>query len=165
MGKVLVSTELGGGGTARPDSIGLAKRGIRNFLVHAGVLHGRIEPKPSLQLDAPDDAWYVVSTTSGLIEFSVDLGQSVRAGILAGRHFAGPVQTGDLIALDVEKRSLTLKISEAELARRKKQWKAPPPRYLRGYGALHAQHITQADKGCDLDILAKRDKVQEPEIH
>src|SRR5258708_81177 len=108
MGKVLVSTELGGGGTARPDSIGLAKRGIRNFLVHAGVLHGRIEPKPSLQLDAPDDAWYVVSTTSGLIEFSVDLGQSVRAGILARRHFAGPVQTGHLIALDVQERSLTL---------------------------------------------------------
>jgi hypothetical protein len=30
---------------------------------------------------------------------------------------------------------------------------------------LHAQHITQADQGCDLDILALRVPVPEPEIH
>ncbi|MBI1779749.1 MAG: dihydroxy-acid dehydratase [Proteobacteria bacterium] len=75
------------------------------------------------------------------------------------------VKTGDPIELDVEKRTLTLKVADSELARRRAAWKAPPPRYERGYGALHARHITQADQGCDLDILAATARVPEPEIH
>src|SRR5689334_8963572 len=53
-GKIFVSTELGGGGTARADTIAIAKRGVRNVLVHAGILAGRIEQRPSQRLDMPD---------------------------------------------------------------------------------------------------------------
>src|SRR4030095_12832853 len=53
------------------------------------------------------------------------------------------VHDGDLIELDVPGRRLTLKVSEDELARRRAAWKSPAPRYLRGYGALSAQHMTQ----------------------
>ena len=37
MGKVFITTELGGKGTATAETVGIAKRGIRNFLIHAGI--------------------------------------------------------------------------------------------------------------------------------
>ncbi len=83
-------------------------------------------------------------------------------------YVGGPlalVQGGDLIELDVAGRRLTLKVDEAELKRRKREWKAPPPRYGRGYGALFSQHIRQANEGCDFDFLEGTAEVPEPEIH
>src|SRR5262249_13581866 len=59
------------------------------------------------------------------------------------------VRDGDPIELDVAARRLELKVSEAELQRRRAAWKQPEPRYERGYGALYQHHITQADQGCD----------------
>ena len=50
-----------------------------------------------------------------------------------------------------------------ELARRRAAWTPPPPRYPRGYGALYAAHITQADQGCDFDFLAAPGTVPEPD--
>ncbi|TMG82696.1 MAG: dihydroxy-acid dehydratase [Betaproteobacteria bacterium] len=75
------------------------------------------------------------------------------------------VRDGDLIELDVPKRRLELKVSEAELARRRAAWKRPEPRYERGYGALYQRHITQADEGCDFDFLEGTAPTPEPEIH
>jgi dihydroxy-acid dehydratase len=75
------------------------------------------------------------------------------------------VQDGDLIELDVEARRLELKVSEAELARRRAAWKPSAPHYTRGYGALFARHITQADKGCDFDFLHAGEPTPDPEIH
>ncbi|MEO8755816.1 MAG: L-arabinonate dehydratase [Casimicrobiaceae bacterium] len=75
------------------------------------------------------------------------------------------VRDGDLIELDVRTRKLELKVSDAELARRRAQWKRPPPRYERGFGALYQQHITQADQGCDFDFLEGTAPTPEPEIH
>ena len=75
------------------------------------------------------------------------------------------VHDGDLIELDVEKRSLQLKVDDAELARRRAAWKKPAPRFERGYGALYQQHITQADQGCDFDFLEGTAPTAEPEIH
>ena len=66
---------------------------------------------------------------------------------------------------DVAERRLELKISDAELARRRAEWKMPPPRFERGYGALYQQHITQADQGCDFDFLEGTAPTPEPEIH
>jgi dihydroxy-acid dehydratase len=75
------------------------------------------------------------------------------------------VRDGDLIELDVAARRLELKVSDAELARRRAEWKMPPPRFERGYGALYQQHITQADQGCDFDFLEGTAVTAEPEIH
>jgi dihydroxy-acid dehydratase len=44
-------------------------------------------------------------------------------------------------------------LSEQELARRRADWTAPPPRFARGYGWMFTRHILQADQGCDLDFL------------
>ena len=75
------------------------------------------------------------------------------------------VQDGDLIELDIPSRKLNLKVSDAELARRRAAWKPAPPRYERGFGALYQQHITQADQGCDFDFLEGIAPTAEPEIH
>jgi dihydroxy-acid dehydratase len=75
------------------------------------------------------------------------------------------VRDGDVIELDVPGRKLTLKVSEEELARRRAAWKPPAPRYERGYGALFARHITQANEGCDFDFLERGAPTGEPEIH
>jgi dihydroxy-acid dehydratase len=75
------------------------------------------------------------------------------------------VRNGDVIELDVPGRRLTLKVSDEELARRRAAWKPPAPHYGRGYGALFARHITQANEGCDFDFLERGAPTAEPEIH
>ena len=75
------------------------------------------------------------------------------------------VRSGDLIELDVPGRRLTLKVSDEELARRRAAWQAPKPRYERGYGALFAEHITQANEGCDFRFLEGTAPTPQPEIH
>jgi dihydroxy-acid dehydratase len=87
-------------------------------------------------------------------------------------HVGGPlalVRDGDRISLDVEGRRLDLLISDEEMAKRKAAWKAPAPKFTRGYGVLYLKHIQQADKGCDFDFLepeqASARAGGEPEIH
>ena len=83
-------------------------------------------------------------------------------------HVGGPlalVRDGDLIRLDIPERCLELLVDEAELAARQEAWQPPAPRYERGFGALYSQHVTQANKGCDFDVLGNGVKLAEPEIH
>jgi dihydroxy-acid dehydratase len=63
------------------------------------------------------------------------------------------VRNGDIIALDVPNRRLDLLVPPAEVARRLASRPQPALHYRRGYGWLFAQHILQADKGCDFDFL------------
>ena len=88
---------------------------------------------------------------------------------VAPESFAGGplalVRDGDSIELDVAARRLELKVSDAELSARRAAWKKPAPRFVRGYGALYQQHITQADQGCDFDFLEGTAPTAEPEIH
>ena len=83
-------------------------------------------------------------------------------------HVGGPlafVQDGDVIELDVPARRLTLKVSDEEFARRKAAWQPPARKYERGYGALCAEHMTQAHEGCDFDFLQSTAPTSDPEIH
>jgi N2-acetyl-L-2,4-diaminobutanoate deacetylase len=123
-GKVFVSTELGGGGTATARSIGIARKGVRNFLIHAGILQADPDVAPSIGLDMPDATCFVFSEDDGLVEPLVDLGEEVaggapiariwpvvrsgapsvtycarRSGLLVGRHFPGLVKAGDCLAV------------------------------------------------------------------
>src|SRR4051812_16154360 len=75
------------------------------------------------------------------------------------------VRDGDMIELDVAARKLELKVSDAELAKRRAAWKQPKVVYERGYGALFASRVTQADKGCDFDFLHAGAATPDPEIH
>lgn len=63
------------------------------------------------------------------------------------------VQNGDMVTLDVPKRSLHLHVDDAELERRRAGWKPPTPRLDSGYWKLYIDHVLQADEGADLDFL------------
>jgi dihydroxy-acid dehydratase len=75
------------------------------------------------------------------------------------------VRDGDVIELDIPGRRLSLKVSEEELAKRRAAWRAPPPRYARGYGRLFSEHVSQANEGCDFDFLSHGPPTPDPEIH
>jgi dihydroxy-acid dehydratase len=66
------------------------------------------------------------------------------------------VRNGDLVELDVEKRRLHLDVSDADLAKRRAEWKGPPKHLVRGYASLYVDHVLQADRGADLDFLVGR---------
>lgn len=79
-------------------------------------------------------------------------------GHVAPEAFAGGpiavVQEGDPIEIDAEKRTITLKISKAELKRRLDAWTPPKPRYERGVLAKYARQVASASLGAvtDLDV-------------
>lgn len=85
-------------------------------------------------------------------------------------YIGGPlalIRTGDIIELDIPARSLNVRLTDEELAARRAEWTPPAPRYERGYGQMFAQHVEQADKGCDFDFLRTDfgGPVPEPEIN
>ncbi|KQU88594.1 N-alpha-acetyl diaminobutyric acid deacetylase DoeB [Ensifer sp. NM-2] len=126
MGKVFITTELGGGGTATAKSAGIAKQGVANVLRRAGILKGgdRSAAGRTQWLDMPDGNCFSFAEDAGLIEPLVDMGDSVVAGqvvarihpigktgalpsdvctkmdgILCARHFPGLVKAGDCVAV------------------------------------------------------------------
>jgi predicted deacylase len=90
-GKLVVSTELGGGGHVTAAIHRLARSGLANVLRHVGVLEGEVETRASLGLPpqtllmATEARNYLLAPVSGLFETLVDLGQDVREGDLVGR--------------------------------------------------------------------------------
>jgi dihydroxy-acid dehydratase len=76
------------------------------------------------------------------------------------------LRSGDIVEVDVEARSIHMDVPEDELAKRQAAWKEPEPVFPRGYGAIFARHVTQANDGCDFDFLEYREgaAIREPEI-
>jgi dihydroxy-acid dehydratase len=68
----------------------------------------------------------------------------------------GLVRSGDMIELDVSARRLHLDVADAEIARRRAEWKPPDPVFRRGYYQLYHDHVLQADRGADMDFLVGR---------
>ena len=82
-------------------------------------------------------------------------------------HVGGPlafVQNGDLIELDVAKRSLMLLVDEATMIKRRENWVPPTTTWTRGYHRIFAGHVTQAHEGCDFDFLHGHSSNREPDI-
>jgi len=124
LGKVFVTTELRGGGTTTAASVAIAKRGVRNFLRHAGILAGKVDPSKTTWLSMEAEGTFVFCEHAGLVEPHCDLGDKVGvgdpvasvhpiersgmepivyraevSGILAGRHFPGLIKIGDNLAV------------------------------------------------------------------
>jgi dihydroxyacid dehydratase/phosphogluconate dehydratase len=70
------------------------------------------------------------------------------------------VRDGDEIELNVPRRTLTLRVDDAGLAKRKAAWKPRPPHFSRGYGRLFLEHVLQANEGCDFDYLRGKTPVR-----
>lgn len=84
-------------------------------------------------------------------------------------HVGGPLallKTGDIVKLDIPNRTIDMLVDEEELAVRRAAWVAPKPKFERGYGWMFAQHIKQANEGCDFDCLETDfgEAVAEPDI-
>ncbi|HEX7889511.1 MAG TPA: L-arabinonate dehydratase [Ramlibacter sp.] len=77
------------------------------------------------------------------------------------------VKTGDRISVDIPNRTIHVDVSDEELAKRRAGWKAPPPRFSRGYGWMFTEHILQANDGCDMDFLRTEfgESAGEPDIY
>ena len=128
-GKTFVTTELGGGGTSTPASLAISERGVRNFLIHYGLIEGELETadEPMIYVDMPNASCYVQSEHAGLLELTVSLGEMVkqgdvlariydmtrtgaepveyraqRDGVLIARRFPAKVGMGDTIAVVAE---------------------------------------------------------------
>jgi N-alpha-acetyl-L-2,4-diaminobutyrate deacetylase len=93
-GKIVVSTELGGGGHVTAATHRVAASGLANVLRHFGVLAGEVEARDSLGLApativrATEPENYLLAPDSGLWETLVDIGERVEPGQLLGRiHF------------------------------------------------------------------------------
>ncbi|TPL45917.1 N(2)-acetyl-L-2,4-diaminobutanoate deacetylase DoeB [Mesorhizobium sp. B2-4-6] len=124
MGKVFVTTELGGGGTSRAETVRIARRGILNVLRHAGIVDGAVEKSRTQWLDMPSGDCFAFAEDDGMIETIVDLGEPVEdgqvvariypvgrtgqapreirarmSGLLAARHFPGLVKAGDCVSV------------------------------------------------------------------
>lgn len=61
------------------------------------------------------------------------------------------VKTGDRIAIDAETNTVSLELSDAEIARRLQEWRKPAPRYTRGVLAKYAAAVTSASEGAVTD--------------
>jgi N-alpha-acetyl-L-2,4-diaminobutyrate deacetylase len=119
-GRIFLSTELGGGGSSSARSNAIAKRGLRNVLIHSGIMKGEIDKSPSVMLDMPDGDCFTFSEHEGLFEICADLGAEVKKGdllakvwptdrtgvapiayhakmdgLLTARHFPGLIKSGD----------------------------------------------------------------------
>ncbi|PRY79050.1 N-alpha-acetyl-L-2,4-diaminobutyrate deacetylase [Yoonia maritima] len=124
LGKTFVTTELGGGGTTTPKTVQIARKGIRNVLIHAGIMQGELDVSPTRMLTQPDDTCFHFADDGGLVAFTAALGDMVREGddlaqiwdtqhtgrapqavkaqmdgILTARHFPGLIQPGDCLAV------------------------------------------------------------------
>lgn len=128
-GKIFIATELGGGGSTTPERLAITERGVRNFLIHYGLIDGKVEmpAEPQVYVDMPDASCYVQSEHTGLLEVTLSLGDTVekgqviarvydmtrtgaepveyragRDGILVARRFPAQVNMGDTIAVIAE---------------------------------------------------------------
>ena len=124
LGKVFVTTELGGAGTASARSIDIARKGSLNMLRHAGILAGSPDVQPSRWLDMPSSDCFTFAEDDGLVAFVRDLGDAVTAGetiarvypvgktglapvdyrasmhgVLAARHVPGLIKAGDCLSV------------------------------------------------------------------
>jgi dihydroxy-acid dehydratase len=95
-------------------------------------------------------------------------GMSLRVGLLTDGRFSGAtrgacvghispeameggpiglLKEGDMITINIPERKLYTSISDAEMASRKKSWKAPKPKVTKGYLVRYARMVTSANTG------------------
>jgi dihydroxy-acid dehydratase len=63
----------------------------------------------------------------------------------------GLVQEGDTITIDIDKNLIQLNVSDQELDKRKKQWRAPAIKYQSGALAKYAKLVSTASRGAVTD--------------
>ncbi|HET8736752.1 MAG TPA: dihydroxy-acid dehydratase [Pricia sp.] len=65
----------------------------------------------------------------------------------------GLLQDGDIITIDAEKNSISVDLSDEELAERRKNWKRPALKVKRGSLYKYAKTVSSASQGCVTDEI------------
>ena len=71
-------------------------------------------------------------------------------------YVGGPLsllETGDIIEINVDLRSINMLVDEKTLLQRKKKVKKNYPKAGRGWLWMYSNHVRQANEGCDFDFL------------
>jgi dihydroxy-acid dehydratase len=63
----------------------------------------------------------------------------------------GLVETGDIISISAEDNSITLKVSEEEITKRKGNWVQPALKHNKGILFKYARSVATASEGCVTD--------------
>lgn len=126
MGKIVVTTEMGGAGQCSPSVLSVTERGIRNVMIHFGLLEGDLNP-PAANVSVVASTRredYHLSPANGIYESFFEIGQNVvrgeplgqvhfperhdhppevvtaeSSGLLICRRFPGGTQRGDCLAV------------------------------------------------------------------
>ena len=89
-GKLVVTTELGGGECIPASVHRIAQSGLRNVLIHVGALRGQEQTReslgkaPAILTQALNREDYLLAPESGIFEVCVDLGEHVKKGDTVG---------------------------------------------------------------------------------
>ena len=85
-GKLVVTTELGGGECIPASVHRIAQSGLKNVLIHVGALKGREQQRkaPAIITQATNREDYILAPESGIFEVTVDLGTKVKKGQIVG---------------------------------------------------------------------------------
>jgi predicted deacylase len=85
-GKLVITTELGGGECIPASVHRIAQSGLRNVLIHVGALKGReqLRKAPAIITQATNREDYILAPESGIFEITVDLGEKVKKGQSVG---------------------------------------------------------------------------------
>ena len=86
-GKLCIGTELGGSGTVTTAALHVGERGLRNLLVHVGIIDAvhRLDAPATRILEVGGPDWFVYTPDRGVFEPLAELGDTVRAGQPAAR--------------------------------------------------------------------------------
>lgn len=124
LGKMFITTELGGGGSTTPERVAIADRALHNLLCHLGLLDEQPVATPEPRFAYTPEDGFVISDDAGMFEPLVELGHPVapgtplgrvhyfeeidreprtyeapRGGFLYCRHFPGLIKRGDCLAV------------------------------------------------------------------
>ena len=59
----------------------------------------------------------------------------------------GLIRDGDIVVMDADARELSMRVSDEELEKRRREWTAPPPNYTDGVMAKYARLVSSASLG------------------
>ena len=89
-GKLVITTEMGGGECIPASVHRITQSGLRNVLVHVGALKGREQTReslgkpPAILTQALHREDYLLAPESGIFEIAIDLGAKVKKGQTVG---------------------------------------------------------------------------------
>jgi N-alpha-acetyl-L-2,4-diaminobutyrate deacetylase len=107
-GKLMVTTELGGGECIPASVHRIAQSGLRNVLIHVGALRGQEQTReslgkaPSILTQALNREDYLLAPESGIFEVCVELGEPVKKGETIGHihHLERPDRKAETIVAE-----------------------------------------------------------------